>query len=88
MPKRNSEVCPHLLHICVIFVLLVKLKVLGFVAALLCLVHVAVIGRFNKLHPLNHLKDMISGKMKKFGNSPLLFDMIPGSSPFRMALID
>ena len=40
-----------------IFVLLVKLKVSGFVAALLCLVNVAVIGRSNEWHPLNCLED-------------------------------
>ena len=71
-----------------IFVLLVKLKVSGFVAALLCLVNVAVIGRSNEGHPLNCLEDIVSGEMKKFGNNPLLLDMVPRSSPFRMSLID
>ena len=40
-----------------ISVLLVKLKVSGFVAALLFLVNVAVIGRSNEWHPLNCLED-------------------------------
>ena len=71
-----------------IFVLLVKLKVSGFVAALICLVNVVVIERSNEGHPLNCLEDKISGEMKKFVSSPLLFDMISRSSPFRMSLID
>ena len=52
-----------------------------FVAALLCLVNVAAIGGSNKRHPLNCLKDPISGEMKKFGNYLLLFDMLLRSSP-------
>ena len=71
-----------------IFVLLVKLKVSGFVTALLYLVNVAVIGWPIKGHPLNCLRDIISSEMKKIGNSPLLFDMVPRSSPFRMSLIN
>ena len=49
-----------------------------------CLVNLAVIGRFYKGHLLNCLENMISGETNKFGNSPLLFDMVPRSSPFRM----
>ena len=52
-----------------------------FAAALLCLVNVAVIEGSNKRHPLNCLKDLISGEMKKFENKILLFDMLPRSSP-------
>ena len=52
-----------------------------FAAALLCLVNVAAIGGSNKRHPLNCLKDPISGEMKKFGNYLLLFDMLLRSSP-------
>ena len=52
-----------------------------FAAALLCLVNVAVIEGSNKRHPLNCLKDPISGEMKKFGNYLLLFDMLLRSSP-------
>ena len=52
-----------------------------FAAALLCLVNVAAIGGSNKRHPLNCLKDPISGEMKKFGNYLVLFDMLLRSSP-------
>ena len=52
-----------------------------FAAALLCLVNVAAIGGSNKRHPLNCLKDLISGEMKKFGNYLVLFDMLLRSSP-------
>ena len=52
-----------------------------FAAALLCLVNVAAIGGSNKRHPLNCLKDPISGEMKKFGNYLLLVDMLLRSSP-------
>ena len=71
-----------------IFVLLVKLKVSGFVAALLCHANVTVIERSDKGHPLNCPKYMISGEMKKFGNSHLLFEMVTRSLPVRMPLID
>ena len=40
-----------------IFVLLVKFKISGFVAAFLCLVNVTGIGRFNKGHLSNYLED-------------------------------
>ena len=55
-----------------IFVLLVKLKVSGFVAALICLVNVAVIERSNEGHPLNCLEDKISGEMKKNCRQPFV----------------
>ena len=56
---------------------------LGFVAAFLYLVNVAVIGRSYKGHLLNCLEDMISGEMKKIRNNPLLFDMVPRSLHFK-----
>ena len=56
------------IHICV---LLVKLKVSGFVAAFLCL-DVALMGRSNKGYLLNCLEYMIAGETRKNWKQPFV----------------